>query len=149
MNLLRRKILCSAGWSSAWVASTAMTAISNRALASQDDDFVWPGHHSALDRPVWGHRNGLQIGLAPTQGPRGLIRIYAPYLGVLYPQMINFLSLEPSVADREGRGQSELEMSGLDPGAQGLRFWASASPEHRVSSAELSPGRLLHGGAAS
>ena len=87
--------------------------------------FIWPGHGTPANRPVWGHRDGLRIGLAPTPGPAGLIRIYAPYLGQEFPRAVNFLSIEPSTVGEKGRGQSELEISRDRPGERGLTFWAS------------------------
>ena len=92
---------------------------------SPDSTFVRPGHGSRDNLPIWGHRSGLRIGLKPTPGPAGLIRIYAPYLKQEYPQVVNFLSIEPSVQGRAGRGQSELEASRDRPGQRGLTFWAS------------------------
>ncbi len=32
---------------------------------------------------VWGHVDGLRIGLWPMAGPRGLLRIYEPHLSPL------------------------------------------------------------------
>lgn len=93
--------------------------------APAQDDFVWPGHGVPADRPVWGHREGLRIGLAPAPGPQGLLRIYAPYLGQEYPRMVNFLSVEPAVKGEPGRGQSELEASRERPGERGLTFHPS------------------------
>lgn len=29
--------------------------------------------------PRWGHENGMQIGIPPTPGPRGLLRVFTPY----------------------------------------------------------------------
>ena len=93
--------------------------------ARADGSFVWPGEGVSADTPVWGHRDGLRIGLAPTPGPRGLIRIYAPYLGQEFPRVINFVSIEPSVVGQRGRDQSELQMSRDQPGKRGLTFWAT------------------------
>ena len=28
--------------------------------------------------PMWGHRHGIRVGIAPTPGPRGLLRIFTP-----------------------------------------------------------------------
>lgn len=69
--------------------------------------------------PVWGLENGIRVGLWPTGGPRGLIRVYAPYVGVEPPKMINFISVEPVAGG--ARGQSELE-TGLESGRRGLEF---------------------------
>jgi hypothetical protein len=70
----------------------------------------------------WGHPSGLQVGLHPLQGPRGLVRIYAPYLGLTADQMINFIAVEPIVKGSPERGYSELEASSLD-GAPGKLMW--------------------------
>ena len=77
--------------------------------------------------PVWGHLEGIRVGIAPTPGPRGLLRIYTPYLGHREDRMINFIALEPIPPGEEHRGLSELEMSALDK-VRGKRFWSSDSP---------------------
>ncbi|MFO7901945.1 MAG: hypothetical protein ACQESR_04475 [Planctomycetota bacterium] len=105
--------------------------------------FVWPSNGIAPDMPVWGHRSGLRIGLAPTRGPRGLIRIYAPYLGQVFPRVVNFLSIEPSVVGEKGRGQSELEMSRERPGERGLTFWASDDLEQGIQPESPVAGDLI------
>jgi hypothetical protein len=65
----------------------------------------------------------MAIGLWPTPGPRGLIRIYTPYLGQPLPQrMINFIAVEPIVGS--DRGLSEIEPSQTD-GRHGKRMWTS------------------------
>lgn len=63
-------------------------------------------------KPVWGLADGLAIGLHPMPGPRGLIRIYASYLGHPPGRMVNYVSIEP--VNRGRRGQSELEPSAGD-----------------------------------
>lgn len=78
--------------------------------------------------PVWGHKKGIRIGIAPTPGPRGLIRIYTPYLGHREEKMINFIAIEPIAKGEEQRGFSELEMSELD-GVRGKRFWSGNTPD--------------------
>jgi len=78
--------------------------------------------------PVWGHADGLRIGLWPLAGPRGLLRVYAPYLGHRDDRMINYIAIEPIVRGEYWRGFSELEDSQLD-GIQGLRFWSADSPD--------------------
>jgi hypothetical protein len=75
-------------------------------------------------QPVWGHVNGIRVGIAPMPGPRGLLRIYAPYLGHKEEKMINFIAFEPIPAGKTGRGFSELEMSKLD-NVRGKRFWST------------------------
>lgn len=73
-------------------------------------------------KPVWGHKEGISVGLWPMPGPRGLIRIYTPYVGQQRPRMINFIAIEPIVAGE--RGQSELEI-GLESQRRGLDFRAA------------------------
>lgn len=60
-------------------------------------------------------------------GPRGLLRIYAPYLGHDDGRVINFIAVEPIAQGRSRRGFSELEPSTLD-GVQGKRFWSADQP---------------------
>ena len=74
--------------------------------------------------PIWGIKDGIAVGLWPAPGPRGLIRVYAPYLGQPLGRPINFIAVEPIVGRR--RGFSELEPSKLD-GAAGLRMWTAQS----------------------
>ena len=73
-------------------------------------------------RPVCGHLDGLQIGLAPMPGPRGLIRIYAPYLDHPLGRMINYIAIEPIPKGETRRGFSELEFSDADQ-TRGKRLW--------------------------
>jgi hypothetical protein len=79
--------------------------------------------------PVWGIKDGIEIGLWPMGGPRGLIRVYAPYLGQKRPRMVNFISIEPVIGGK--RGQSELEV-GLRSKRAGLSFW-TADTRHAVA----------------
>ena len=77
--------------------------------------------------PCWGFKDGIQIGLAPLPGPRGLIRLYAPYAGQPQWKVFNFIAFEP-VNHNNVRGFSEMETSRLD-GVQGLRFWSGNSTD--------------------
>ena len=76
-------------------------------------------------RPKWGFKNGIQVGIAPTAGPRGLLRIYTPYLGQPRDYVTNFIAIEP-IPENGGdfRGLSELEKSSID-GRNGKIFWSS------------------------
>lgn len=74
--------------------------------------------------PVWGHTRGIRIGIHPIAGPRGLIRIFTPYLGTGENKPYNFLALEPIMKNSSKRGFSELEYSDLDQ-VKGKRFWSS------------------------
>jgi hypothetical protein len=73
--------------------------------------------------PLWGHTDGIRVGLHPLRGPRGLLRVYAPYLRNENDHVINFIAVEPIAAGGKDRGLSELEHSKLDD-AQGKRMWA-------------------------
>jgi hypothetical protein len=70
--------------------------------------------------PVWGIKGGIAVGLWPTGGPRGLLRIYTPYLGQPRLRMINYIAIEPVVG--KVRCLSELEPSALDKVA-GKAMW--------------------------
>jgi hypothetical protein len=75
-------------------------------------------------KPIWGIKGGISVGLWPTLGPRGLIRIYAPYLGRPLEWPLNFVAVEPiaqQAAERR-RGLSEIERSSLDR-TRGKRMW--------------------------
>ncbi|GIH19467.1 hypothetical protein [Rugosimonospora africana] len=91
-------------------------------------DVVWvrpPGRVPAESR--WGHARGLQIGLPPLPGPRGLIRVFAPYLGHPSDRLVNFVAIEPTPSGATERGLSELEWSELD-NLRGKRFWSLDGP---------------------
>lgn len=109
-------------------------------FASGSDAFIWPGNGVPADRPTWGHRVGLRIGLAPAAGPNGLVRIYAPHLDQEYPRMVNYLSVEPAVTGHPGRGQSELEESRTHPSQSGLTFAATNSLVESDTKGELPTG---------
>lgn len=75
-----------------------------------------------MSEPVWGIKDGIGVGLWPTRGPRGLIRIYTPYLGQGWLRPINYIAIEPIVKGK--RGFSEMEQSQLNE-VQGLAMWTS------------------------
>lgn len=89
--------------------------------------------------PLWGHAEGLRVGLWPAPGPRGLLRIYTPYLRQGPDRMMNFLAVEPIVQGQRRRGFSELEWSKLD-NTRGKRFWSVDA----VDSAASIPPRPPH-----
>lgn len=89
-------------------------------------------------QPIWGHLHGMRIGLAPLPGPRGLIRIYTPYLKHTNNRIMNFLAMEPVVAGGKTRGFSELEMSHLDD-KRGKRFWSANDSLQTNPQSELYP----------
>jgi hypothetical protein len=71
--------------------------------------------------PVWGIKGGIAVGLWPAiGGPRGLIRVYTPYLDQGRRRVMNFIAIEPVV--RGSRGFSELEASTIDH-VQGKAMW--------------------------
>lgn len=94
-------------------------------LRIPDVDGRWlrPSPHAPAE-PRWGHPAGLQVGLHPLGGPRGLLRIYAPYLDHPRDRLVNFVAVEPIPAGTTQRGFSELEPSSLDD-APGKRFWST------------------------
>ena len=83
-----------------------------------------PSHDSAAE-PRWGHPEGLQIGIPPIPGPRGLLRVFAPYLEHPRDRLMNFIAVEPIPRGATARGFSEMEASSLDPGEQGKRLWSA------------------------
>jgi hypothetical protein len=96
-----------------------------------------PGRNA---EPYWGVRGGIAVGLWPTGGPRGLLRIYTPYLGQPRLRMINFIAVEPIVQGR--RGFSELERSKQD-GTAGKAMWTS--DERDPGQAPRDPREPAHG----
>lgn len=89
-----------------------------------ENDNRWVrGSLEGVRQPIWGHVDGLRIGLAPLRGPRGLLRIYAPYLDSPDGRVINFIAIEPIPEGATERGLSELEYSRLDK-VRGKRFWS-------------------------
>src|SRR5262249_52406942 len=79
----------------------------------------------ASSDPVWGVEGGLSLGLWPTSGPRGLIRVYAPFLGQPPGRMVHFIAIEPVINGI--RAQSELD-KGRD-GNPGLLMWSADTRE--------------------
>ncbi|GGD65142.1 hypothetical protein [Microbacterium murale] len=78
--------------------------------------------------PRWGHADGMQVGIPPIPGPRGLLRIFTPYLDHPRERLVNFIAIEPVVEGQTERGYSELEPSTLDPGLRGKRLWSMDRP---------------------
>lgn len=107
------------------VCSGSTAAVTAAALGPPDHDGHWVRPSSGLPaEPRWGHRAGIQIGLAPLPGPRGLLRLYAPYVDHAAPRVINFVAVEPVPEGSTTRGYSELEPSGID-GLPGKIFWTA------------------------
>jgi hypothetical protein len=93
--------------------------------------------------PRWGHAHGIQVGLHPLPGPRGLIRVYAPYLGDRHRQrVLNFIAIEPIVSGDTARGFSELEPSSLDD-VRGKRFWSAETLDDVTPKDSVRPCRGL------
>ena len=92
------------------------------APAVEDGPFLCPAAGTAAE-PTWGIKGGIAIGLWPNPGPRGLIRVYTPYLGQARLTVMNFIAVEPVVGQM--RGLSELEKSSIDTGAEGKAMWSA------------------------
>jgi len=82
----------------------------------------------------------MQLGLLPLDGPRGLLRVYTPYLAQPRERLLNFIAVEPVPVGASERGYSELERSCLD-GVPGLRFWSMDDPSDPAPRDELTPSR--------
>jgi hypothetical protein len=93
-----------------------------------EGSWVRPPADEKMAKPVWGSAEGLRIGLAPLPGPRGLLRVYTPYVGQPDWRMINFLAVEPIVKGQTRRGYSELEQSSLIAGT-GKVMWSVDRPD--------------------
>ncbi len=87
----------------------------------EDGPFLRPVAGKAAE-PTWGIKGGIAIGLWPNPGPRGLIRVYTPYLGQPRLKVMNFIAVEPVVG--RVRGLSELEKSSIDLGVKGKAMWS-------------------------
>ncbi|MBI2302145.1 MAG: hypothetical protein HYU66_24845 [Armatimonadetes bacterium] len=99
-----------------------------------------------VDRPVWGFRDGLLVGLWPGAvegvgdgGPRGLIRLGYPVGEPPHHELINFIAVEPDVGDGHWRGRSEIE-----PGADGRpgKVFTAGPPDGSPPADRLYPGQL-------
>lgn len=102
-----------------------------------------------VDRPVWGLANGIMVGLWPgaidgvgNGGPRGLLRIGYPLGEPRQHRLVNFVAVEPDVADGHWRGLSEIEPSASD-GKPGKLFTAGP-PEGGDAGETLYAGLLDH-----
>lgn len=109
----------------ALAGSTGVAMVIPDNLQSPVVDGIWlrPAGTTPSE-PTIGFDKGIRIGLWPSpRGPRGIIRIYAPYvLPEKKHPLINFIAIEPIVGGR--RSLSELEPSVLD-GSKGKRLWFS------------------------
>ncbi len=109
-----------------------------------EDGWIRPpaGEHGA--KPVWGLAEGLRIGLAPLPGPRGLLRVFAPYVGQPDWRMINFIAVEPIAEGRTNRSFSELERSSLVEGT-GKVMWSVDQPDDWTPRSPAHPARGVIG----
>ena len=117
-----------------------------RALADPviEGSWVRPPEDEKAAKPVWGLAEGLRIGLAPLPGPRGLLRVYTPYLGQPDWRMINFIAIEPIVEGQTRRGYSELERSSLVEGT-GKVMWSVDRPDDWTPREPTRPARGVIG----
>ncbi|MGN6221091.1 MAG: hypothetical protein ACTHNQ_16450 [Microbacterium sp.] len=98
------------------------------AEATTDGRWLRPAAVDGPREPRWGHPEGMQLGLPPIGGPRGLLRLYTPYLDQPRERLLNFIAVEPIPAGGSERGYSELERSRLDD-VPGLRLWSTDDPD--------------------
>jgi hypothetical protein len=110
----------------------------------KQEDSPWIRAGINTDSPIWGHRDGIRIGLWPADieghglgGPRGLFRVGYPIKDDgQTPGLVNFIAVEPIVKGQ--RGFSELEPSSSD-GKQGKPFWTGPTKPPQQT---LDPGSL-------
>lgn len=119
------------------------TKIKFQDLAQPDTSKVWI--QPTQGKPamaIWGHAKGISIGIPQLNiMPRGLIRIFTPYLDHPQHTVTNFIAMEPIAVGQEHRGLSELEMSSWDPDIRGKRFWSSNNTDNFSNDNEISPVR--------
>ena len=114
-----------------WVWASLLILISPVMLAQQESKIDWIRPAFSHDRPVWGIKNGVVLGLWPnsienergegTGGPRGLFRIGHEYNGKIY--QLNFIAVEPVVNGK--MEYSEISESRVDE-KWGKLMWAGA-----------------------
>ncbi len=109
-----------------------------------EDGWIRPPAGGRGAKPVWGFAEGLRIGLAPLPGPRGLLRVYTPYVGQPDWRMINFLAVEPIAQGRTDRSFSELEPSSLAEGI-GKVMWSADQPDDWTPRSPAHPARGVTG----
>ena len=114
---------CTAAMLAAAVCAPAQRSYHTLAAPVADGIWLRPAKSEA-SIPMWGFVDGIRVGIAPIPGPRGLLRIFTPYMGQPEARLINFMAIEPIPEGSVYRGLSELEHSGLDD-QQGKRFWSS------------------------
>ena len=105
------------------VAVALLTGAIVAAQTTTEPSINWIRPGGAADSlPLWGIRGGMAIGLSPLPGPRGLIRVYTPYLDQPARRVMNFIAVEPVV--HGVRDLSELQKSRVG-GLAGLRMWSA------------------------
>lgn len=117
--------MCALGMSGCNKKNEKVEPPENPPVAQPSDIWIRPVE-GEKGNPCWGFKDGIQIGLAPLSGPRGLIRLYAPYADQPHLKPFNFIAFEP-VNHNNVKGFSEMETSRMDE-VQGLRFWSGNSP---------------------
>ena len=131
--------LCAAGTATATPESTNASSTPG----AQARPVKWVRAGVTDQKPVWGLQGhlvwGLPAGQRPSDGPRGLIRLWSPVLTNGGNDLINFIAIEPVVPGH--RGFSELEHSQLD-GVPGKRFWCESGAPPAQAATHLSPGRI-------
>lgn len=110
-----------------------------------EGSWVRPPAEEKAAKPVWGLAEGLRIGIAPLPGPRGLLRVYTPYLGQPDWRMINFIAIEPIIEGQTRRAYSELERSSLAEGT-GKVMWSVDHPDDWTPRDPTRPARGAIGG---
>jgi hypothetical protein len=108
-----------------------------------EDGWLRPAASGAAE-PRWGHPDGMQLGLHPLSGPRGLLRVYTPYLGHDRHRLLNFIAVEPIPRGATERGYSELEHSTLDD-RPGKRFWSADALDDLAPRDPVAPARGVAG----
>ena len=123
------------------IEAYSQNEIKNEKLHAPDTAGNWIQPSECIPAmPIWGHAKGVSVGLAPLPGPRGLLRIYAPYLNEYPPSVVNFIAFEPIPLNSEERGFSELEKSKLDD-VNGKRFWSSNNSNGYNPKSPVEPAR--------
>lgn len=149
MILNRRHFLRYTAVSGLALACGMQTSSAAGARGELSDNWLRP--ISSGDPPIWGHRQGLRVGIWPSSvegggdgGPRGLVRIGYPILDSGKSSgLVNFIAVEPIV--KGSRGLSELEASATD-GKPGKLFWTS-NPTGPAAAAPPDPGVVSRVGA--
>lgn len=106
----------------AWGQGDRKVVVDELAVPVKNGIWIQPAQ-GVEAQPLWGFADGIQIGLSPLKGPRGLLRIYTPYLGHNRFEVMNYIAFEPVNKATMKKGYSELEHSALD-NRQGKRFWS-------------------------